>query len=114
MLLVAVQSCTRLHKSLRLGTPAGIVKESQISSGLDVGKLGQQPGNRPAQTGEASEVMSFSGLLPETINGRAGEAELLVRQACGAPVALTGPVLCSHARHARSLWSRAWLAQARL
>lgn len=68
----------------------GLVEETKKNSGLDEAKLGQQPGNRPAATGEASEALSFAGLLPETINGRAAMVAMLA--AFGAEVGSRQPV----------------------
>ena len=36
----------------------GLVEETKKSSGLDEAKLGQQPGNKPAATGEASGIVA--------------------------------------------------------
>jgi len=56
------------------------VQATKENSGLDMGKLGEQPGNKDKtalgqaktpQGDDVSDIMSFSGLLPELINSRA-------------------------------------------
>jgi len=75
------------------------VEATKENSGLDLGNLNEQAGNRSAQAlgevqtpkGDISEVMSFSGLLPEIINSRAAMLGMLA--AFGAELSTREPIL---------------------
>ncbi|CAK0783538.1 hypothetical protein CVIRNUC_006737 [Coccomyxa viridis] len=74
------------------------VQATKENSGLDMDKLGEQAGNRSPQAlgeietpkGDISEIMSFSGLLPELINSRAAMFGMLA--ALGAELGSRQPV----------------------
>jgi hypothetical protein len=74
------------------------VEATKENSGLDLGNLNEQPGNRSKQAlgeiqtpkGDVSEVLSFSGLLPELINSRAAMLGMLA--AFGAELSTREPV----------------------
>lgn len=75
------------------------VETTKENSGLDLGNLNEQPGNTSkaalgeVQTpkGDVSEVMAFSGLLPEIINSRAAMLGMLA--AFGAELSSHEPIL---------------------
>jgi len=74
------------------------VQATKENSGLDMDKLGEQAGNRSPQAlgevetpkGDVSDIMSFSGLLPELINSRAAMFGMLA--ALGAELGTRQPV----------------------
>jgi len=75
------------------------VEATKENSGLDLGNLNEQPGNRAQEAlgevqtpkGDISEVLSFSGLLPEIINSRAAMFGMLA--AFGAELSTREPIL---------------------
>lgn len=106
----------------------GLVEETKKNSGLDEAKLGQQPGNRPAATGEASgnscwkcflQLHWISGLsLDPTFNRRQAAAVTVVgSQATSnmpvnsersvAAMCASAP-MCSHIRQCSCARLQAW------
>jgi hypothetical protein len=53
------------------------VEATKENSGLDMDKLGKQPGNEDRRGNVKTEEFSFAGLLPETINSRAAMLGML-------------------------------------